>query len=353
MKKIGIATIHSDLHYGAALQAYALCAFLRRKGYNAFIINYIKKPNIKNQYSFPYNIVYKLMNFPRYIRYRKFLSAMVTTHKYKTIEDFQNISEDYDILCTGSDQVWNPLCSGINAINPVYFLDTYKKYKKIAYAASLGAYKFNEAEKNVVSKLLNDYDHISVREEYTKEEVKRISNYSNEIPIVVDPTLLLDQSDWGKIANNITINQGYILIYYLDNLPLILECANYLKKQTGWQIIMMSNKFSRYAGVDKNIPFCGPREFLGLIKSANYILTDSFHGTAFSINFRKNFASILKKDNPYRAISLLEKSGLKDRLINNIQDFSKLPIKTDYSNIQNLYKHINESKNILLDFIEK
>lgn len=353
MKKIGIATIHSDLHYGAALQAYALCAFLRRKGYDAYIINYIKKPNVKCKYSFPYNIIYKLMNFPRYIRYRKFLRVMVTKHKYKTIKDFQNISENFDILCTGSDQVWNPLCSGLNTINPVYFLDTQKQYKKIAYAASLGAYRFNETEKSIVTKLLNNYAHISVREEYTREEVIRASNYSNDIPIVIDPTFLLDQLDWSKIANNIKINQEYILIYYLDNLPLILECAKLLKAQTGWQIIMMSNKISRHPGVDKNIPFCGPREFLGLIKNANYILTDSFHGTAFSINFRKDFASILKKDNPYRAMSLLEKAGIKDRLINNIRDFNKLSIKTDYSNIQNLDNHINNSKNILVEFIEK
>lgn len=295
MKKIGIITIHSDLHYGAALQAYGLCAYLRKQGYDAYIINYIKIPNVKYKYPFPKNIAYSLMNLPRFIRYRKFLKPMVTKRSYKSVEAFQKISENFDVLCTGSDQVWNPRCGGLNSINPVYFLDTNKKdYKKISYAASLGAYRYNEHEGHIISQWINDYTHISVREDFTKEEITRVSKYNKFIPVVIDPTFLLNKEEWFPICRNIKANNPYILIYYLDNLPLILKCAQHLKEKTGWQIITMSNKFSKLNGIDKNIHFCGPREFLGLIKNANYILTDSFHGTAFSINFSKKFCKHIK-----------------------------------------------------------
>lgn len=354
MKKIGIVTIHSDLHYGAALQAYALCAYLKEKGYETKIINYIKIPNVKYRYHFPKNIAYELMNYPRYIKYRRFLKSMVTKRKYKAVEDFYNFSEDFDVLCTGSDQVWNPRCGGLNKPNPVYFLNLkQRKYKKISYAASLGAYKYNNQEKEIVSKWINDYDHISVREEYSKSEIIRVSSYKQDIPVVIDPTFLLNKEDWSKICHNIIFKESYILIYHLDNISLIRECALQLKKKTGWKIVMMSNKLSRLEGVDVNVHFCGPKEFIGLIKNAQYILTDSFHGTAFSINFRKNFATILKADNPYRCKSLLDKAKLNDRLINNIQEFNQLPIETDYSHMEDLDAFINKSKETLLKFIEE
>ena len=353
MKKIGIVTIHSDLHYGAALQAFALCAYLRNTGYNASIINYIKIPNVKYIYPFPQNIAYKIMNYPRFKRYRSFLSTMITHKTYNNVEEFQNITEDFDILCTGSDQVWNPKCGGLNALNPVYFLDTPKKqYKKISYAASLGAYKYSTEEATAVKKWINNYQHISVREEFTRDEIKRVSNYNQDIPIVIDPTFLLGSKALSLECNKINIGKPYILLYHLNNISLILQFAQHLKKKTGWEIIMMSNNLRKLKGVDKNIHFCGPREFIGLIKNANYILTDSFHGTAFAINFRRNFASILKTDNPYRSKSLLDKAMLGSRLIKNINEFDNLPIETDYSNITNLQKHIEQSKKILLSFIE-
>ena len=294
------------------------------------------------------------MNYPRYLRYRTFLSSMVTSQKYKTTEDFFNFSEDFDILCTGSDQVWNPQCGGLNKLNPVYFLNIKQnKYKKISYAASLGAYKFNIEEKGVVSKWINDYSHISVREEYSRDEILRVSGFKEEIPVVIDPTFLLNKDEWNSVCHNIKIEEPYILLYHLNNIALIIECALQLKKKTGWKIVMMSNNISKLKGVDKNIHFCGPREFIGLIKNAQYILTDSFHGTAFSINFRKNFSSILKADNPYRCQSLLEKAQLSNRLINSIHEFNQLPINVDYSNINELEKYINHSKEVLIHFIEQ
>lgn len=354
MKKIGIITIHNELHHGAALQAFALCYYLREQGYYAYIIDYRRNLMVKNEYPFPINIAYKIMNYPRYRKFRLFMKKMISSKRYNSINEFQNIEEDYDILCTGSDQVWNPIYSGLNKLNPVYFLDTHSnKYKKISYASSIGAHQFTTEESLLVNQWLDKYSHISVREEFAKNEIKRISSKDREITVVADPTFLLNQNIWSQLSHNHYLPKPYILIYSLDNISLILECARMLKSKTGWQIVRMSNFLSKPQGVDKNIHFCGPQDFLGLIKNANYIITDSFHGTAFSINFRKSFASIAKKDNPYRSKSLLCKAGLDDRLVNSIQEFENLSLNVNYSQIENLESFIVQSKKSLIDFIEK
>lgn len=149
-KKIGIITIHSDLNYGAALQAYALNQYLREQGYDSKIINYIKIPNHPRVYPFPKNIAYKLMNIPRFYRYRKFLKSSVTKKSWNSVEELMNgFNEPFDVIISGSDQVWNPTCGGlIDKLNPIYYLAfaDKNKYKKIAYASSLGSYRFNKEE---------------------------------------------------------------------------------------------------------------------------------------------------------------------------------------------------------------
>lgn len=153
-KEIGIITIHSDLNYGAALQAYALNQYLRNKGYDSQIIDYIKIPNHPRQYPFPKNIAYKLMNIPRFYRYRWFLKSSVTSKKWNSVEELMNeFNEPFDVLISGSDQVWNPTCGGlVDKLNPVYYLAfaDRKKYKKVAYASSIGSYRFNETEQVLI-----------------------------------------------------------------------------------------------------------------------------------------------------------------------------------------------------------
>ena len=109
MKNIGIITIHSDTNYGAALQAYALNQKLRLAGYNSEILNYIKIPNSPRNYPFPINIAYHIMDFPRFYRYRSFLKSSVSKKSWKSIDEMmKDFNEPYDVLISGSDQVWNP-----------------------------------------------------------------------------------------------------------------------------------------------------------------------------------------------------------------------------------------------------
>lgn len=355
MKKIGIITIHSDLNYGAALQAYALNQYLRDQGYDSQIINYIKIPNHPRNYPFPKNIAYKLMNAPRFLRYRKFLRSSVTKKSWNSIEELMNgFNEPFDIVISGSDQVWNPTCGGlVDKLNPIYYLAFADKsrYKKIAYASSLGSYRFNEEEQIYVKKWLDEYIHLSTRETAGSEHLKEI--LGKEVKVVLDPTLLLTHQQWCKVSKPVSIKEKYVLVYYIDE---IAECVEYARKiadKNNLKVVMMSNTFKPFPGVDKNIPFCGPGEFLWLFDHAEYVVTNSFHGTAFSVNFNRPFISVIKRNSPQRAQTLLCNIGLPDRLLTDIDQVDQLSNEINWQNVNDKLNKLRcDSAEYLINAVE-
>lgn len=358
MKKIGIITIHSDLNYGAALQAYALNQFLIDRGYNSEIINYIKIPNHPRHYPFPVNIAYWLMNRPRYNRYRKFLKASISAKTWNSVDELMHgFEEPYDVLISGSDQVWNPTCGGlVDKLNPCYYLAFAdgRKYKKIAYASSLGSYRFNKEEINSVGKWLGEFEHLSTRELEGKEHLESFLNH--EVKVVLDPTLLLNRKEWLKVATPVSKlkNENFVLVYYIDE---IAECVEYARKvadKHGWKVAMMTNTARRFPGVDINIPFCGPAEFLWLFDNAQFVCTNSFHGTAFSVNFNKNFISIIKRNSPQRARTLLQNVGLAERLLTDIEQVTSLSQNIEWSAVnEKLLQLRMDSIEYLINAVEK
>ena len=356
MKKIGIITIHSDLNYGAALQAYALNDYLRINGYNSEIINYIKIPNHPRQYPFPMNIAYWLMNRPRFKRYRKFLADSVSKETYNTLDELMDgFNANYDVVISGSDQVWNPTCGGfVDKLNPAYYLAfaDKNKFKKVAYASSVGSYVFNDAEKVSVKKWLDEYAHLSTRETAGAEQLK--SFLHKDVKVVLDPTLLLNADQWRKADHTVRIKEKYVLVYYIDEIDEVVAYARKVADKHGWKVAMMSNTRKPYPGVDINIPFCGPAEFLYLFDHAEYICTNSFHGTAFAVNFNKNFISVIKRNSPQRAQTLLNNVGLPERLLSNLCDIDKLSNQIDFSVVNEKLDALRkDSTEYLLNAIEK
>lgn len=333
MKKIGIITIHSDLNYGAALQAFALNQYLRDQGYNSHIINYIKIPNHPRVYPFPKNIAYKLMNIPRFYRYRKFLKDSITKKEWHSVDELMNgFNEPFDVLISGSDQVWNPTCGGlVDKLNPCYYLAFAhsNQYKKVAYASSLGSYRFNEEERVHVKKWLDDYHHLSTRELAGAEHLKEI--LGKDVKVVLDPTLLLDSEQWREVSRPTRVKGKYVLVYYIDEIAECVEYAREVADKNEWKVVMMSNTSSRFPGVDQNIPFCGPAQFLWLFDHAEYVVTNSFHGTAFAVNFNRPFISVIKRNSPQRAQTLLASVGLPERLLTDIAQVAELPNEIDWN----------------------
>jgi len=330
MKKIGIITIHSDLNYGAFLQAFALTTFLNNNSYYTRIIDYRKIPNSPRIYKFPKNVIFKIYNLPRLFRYRKFISPLLSNKRYNSLEDLQSFNEKFDVLISGSDQIWNPICGGLTKLNPAYFLAfaSKDKYKKISYGSSIGSYIYDGNEKKQVRRWLNEYSHVSTRE--LSGAIQLESIISKPVKVVLDPTLLLNKDNWLQYASSVKIKSKYVLVYYIDELDEVVSFARVIADKLGLKVALITNMAKRHLKVDINIPHCGPAQFLWLFANATYIVTNSFHGTAFAVNFNKDFVSIIKRNSPQRAQTLLKNVGLYDRLLTNIGELDKIPLNVDF-----------------------
>lgn len=350
MKKIGIITIHSDLNYGAALQAYALNRVIREKGYSSEIINYVKIPNHPPHYPFPINIVFWVMNRPRFLRFRNFLKNSISARRWNSVEELMNgFNEGYDVIISGSDQVWNPLCGGLNdQINPCYYLAfaDHQRYKKVAYASSLGSYRFNEEELKVVKPWFEEYDHLSTREQAGKEHLEAFLD--KNVRVVLDPTLLLNHSDWMTVASPVNIKDKYVLVYYFNERDEVVNIARKIANKYGYKVALITNMPHHYKGVDINIRHVGPAQFLWLIDNASYIVTNSFHGTAFAVNFNRPFISVIKRNSPQRAQTLLNNVGIPERLLTDEKYLDALTDDIDWDLVNG---KLNELRKDSLDYL--
>lgn len=354
MKKIGIITIHSDIHYGAALQSCALAKFLSEK-YFARIIDYRKIPTNLPNFSPLKMFIYNLRSAKRTFRYRRFVKPFLSNKRYNSLDELMNsFSEDFDIIITGSDQVWNPKVGGVEGLNPAYFnaFAPIEKYKKISYASSVGNYSFNDKEKDFVNKWLSEYSHISTRESYGKDQLEKILN--KEVALVLDPTLLLNKKDWLDISKPVKINEKYVLVYNVGST--IEKDAKYAREiadKNNWKVVFMSIKLTKDPNIDINIPHCGPEEFVWLFANAEFIVTSSFHGVAFSLNLEKQFINVYNPKSPQRIQELLEKMNLEERSIKSIEDIKISEERINYIEVSpTLDKHRASSIKYLINAIE-
>lgn len=334
MKRIGIITIHSDLNYGAFLQAFALVHFLRLRGYDAKIIDYRKIPNHPRTYKFPKSIAFKIYNLPRLYRYRSFIKPYLSNVRYNSLDEIMNgFSENFEVLISGSDQIWNPECGGLDKINPAYYLAfaSNKRYKKISYASSVGSYIFNKEEQSSLKKWLGEYEHLSTREIQGARQLESI--LEREVKVVLDPTLLLTKEQWEYKKSHVNVRGKYLLIYYIDDLEEVVSFASIIAKKKRLKVALISNMNHKPHGIDILIPHCGPAQFLCLFDNASYVVTNSFHGTAFSVNFNKSFISVIKRNSPQRAQTLLQNVGLPERLLTDISQVDSLSDNIDWTTV--------------------
>lgn len=317
MKKIGILTFHNAINYGAALQATALRKTLLKRSIcsvdflsyeNPAIQSTSKLFDLSEIFSLKYTLAH-IYNLPEAIKRQKNFKSFWKTH----LSFGSDNPNEYDIVITGSDQVWNYTLTDNDWF---YFLDFKKqKTKKVAYAASFGLSKTDDVHKERLTELFSDFDYLSVRE---KTASMIINSFLHKAPpVVLDPTLLLSKEDWNEMKDESFDKTGYIFVYTVFNSDKIWDYAEKLSKKTSLPIrtINYSKLHKRNAEYDFT---AGPDRWLSHIMNADYVVTNSFHGLAFSINFEKNFFFDLppsKSDVGSRLSDLTERYNLTGRNI--------------------------------------
>lgn len=351
-KKVGIITQHRVVNYGSVLQTYALQEKIKELGYVCEVIDYyperftplgmlkrIKNKGDKFKKSFLIRTAARVIIIPSYaIRFHMFFKFLnnridMTSKTYKTEKELEEENFGYDIYCTGSDQVWN---YGWNEKieYPYYLAFAPDSARKISYAASFGKSELEREEMGETRKLLKRYDKISLRE---LSGVKIVDELGIEGSVnVLDPTLLLTGEDWRKISSGKYTDDKYILIYNLNRNPRIDSYAKELSAKTGLEVRYLSYQLHEFYKNGKM--FCNPQveDFLALIDGAQYVVTDSFHATAFSLNFNKEFVIVYPGKYSTRLQSILEILNLTNRVAKDERDMSILESRIDYNRVNAL-----------------
>ena len=327
---IGILTFHYAHNYGAMLQAYALVTFLRLKGFEAKIIDY--------RLPFIYDL-YELLNFKGfYKRYRRKNNVLIallksiknfSKHKNKLpkwyrFEDFLNNSliktsrvysleeinqQNFDCIVCGSDQIWNS--SLTDRLEPLYFCEGIIAPNKISYAASNGNEKVEPKEWVLFKSYISNFSKISVREKGLSDF---LSNKGIANTVVLDPVFLLDKQAWQGVCNPVSIKR-YLLTYSFNENPEFFVEAKKLADKKHLQLVCLLFKKNESLSSDIiQVVNGGPKEFVSYFNEASFVVTNSFHGTAFSILMRKQFYTIPPLKGRERVDSLLGALGLTNRI---------------------------------------
>lgn len=316
--KVGTLTFHKVNNFGAVLQAYALQKYLLQLNYNAEIIDFSPNQQINNLKASKFDKVIKYLTSPK-----KQIDARITNKKFREFRD-ENlklskqtfIGDDsleisnlnYDAYIVGSDQIWNTDLSNKAKAFYLHFVNAGRK--KISYAASFGKNTFNEVEKKYITEYLQTFNSLSVRE---KQHADLLFNMFNINALVtLDPVFLIRQSEWEKLIKPIRRKpKKYVLVYLLEYSEELFECANKKAKELNCDILYISLMKEKING--RVLTGIGPSEFLDAFSNASYVCTNSFHGTAFSIIFKKNFSVVKHTTRNSRIDNILEISGLKER----------------------------------------
>jgi len=344
IKKVGMITCYID-NYGACLQAYALMTSIQKLGHSCVIIRFQGAPGYPAR-----NLKQLVKKIPGVQFFRKkILGATHVNHlrdkKFnlfrKTYLNFtkevwysgQEIvnmpPKDFDCYVCGSDQVWNPYIYQRNL--HVAFLDFAPPgVFRISYAPSIGVPEYPAEYLDELKRLVNKMNFISVREKEGKDILKKVTN--KDVRVVLDPTLLLNIDEWRKIAVMPKVNQPYIFCYVFGNNSLVIELIEYTREKTGFEVITVPYTEKMFESTYTKVEDAGPRDFLGLISNAELIITDSFHGLAFSLNFNKKFYATLRHSNNdkesmnSRIFNILRMTGTECRLVTDKEQFPQNPL---------------------------
>lgn len=349
------------MNFGAVLQAYGTEKYLAAKGFEPVLIDYTPLPKVENDKAVKKSsrIINKLslLKHPFNVLYGKIKRKKMNDFKSENLKissdryvgEISKLKEDYDVIIAGSDQIWN---TDLSFGSKTFFMDFNTKAKKIGYAVSVGKKDFSNQEQEMIHKFAKNFDALSVRENSLKEYLCEKEGIDSVC--VCDPVFLPDKTLW----DNLTFSPPYkdfIFVYAMEFSSKLVKTANILQKLTGKKMYFI------HAGGDapsakihgKSIKISGPKEFLSLIKNADIVLTNSFHGVAFRLIFGGKLFVVEHSKRNERLVQILNLCNCSEKIItlkDNNFDIHKNSIDSN-SAYKKLKNFIDNSRDFLINQI--
>ena len=360
--KIGLITYHSAYNFGSVLQAYAMQEYLKSEIGNCEIINYRTKEQRRVYAIFVWNqgvvgwlksLIKNVLNIPCYKRrkirqenYEKLIKNWFNLSvECVEPEDVYALWDKYDIIISGSDQIWNKMSNELANVSWKYMMP-YLLYgymgKKVSYASSIGNMSDEDLLKIIPE--VEKFSAVSIREKETATKLRNLCKV--EIQIVVDPTFLLFKEEWIKRFELQKTNERYILYYALNRMMDIRKAKKIIgsyAKLHGYKVKMIAPlAYAKSNEIIEVLEETDPVSFLQLIYDADSIITDSYHGTILSINLEKDIYSICGRNvSDFRKTDIMKQIGLDDRIVFDLNDL----INKKYTSID--YDRVNTKLNAL------
>lgn len=351
--KVGIMTFPNSESHGAELQMFALYQVCRELGYDTEIINYHNQW-MKHEKHLTYSqkgskaawgkkVIRDLLHQRMKAEFKVFENQM---QKYPSLptsdkKKLRELGERYGAVICGSDQVWNP---DITNYDLSYFLDFCgSDTSRISYAPSFGVETISEEYGAQIRGELEKFDSISVRENTGRRIIMQLTGANAQL--VLDPTFLINADQWFLYEKaQPQAKEAYILYYTIRGSKTLWNHCQELSKKTNMKILRIgSNAISKHLKKTDDVEYVcdvGPAEWLYLIHNASYVVTNSFHGTAFSINYRKNFYVEFSSLTNSRLAHIVSLLGLEDRVLK--EDSPIIPSATDYSQTEMVLPKLKE-----------
>lgn len=345
---ISVITFHRAYSYGAVLQAYATQKLLEKHKCEVALIDFMPEIDIyglrlettrmgsrwnKNAIT---RQLYSILKRPDYVRYdlvfNQFVNAYLSLspRSYATIDELRTNPPTADMYCTGSDQVWNKDIT--QKCKEVFYLTFLPEgAKRISFSSSFGKAALSDGEKSETKQWLSKYAAISVREQSGLDILNNLGILNSVW--LLDPTLLLTKQDWMEMIPARSIKQDYVLIFQLIKNKEFDHYARAFAKQKGLKLIRISTAYNHILKAGRLLYCPKVEEWLSLFCNAEYIITDSFHGTAFSINFNKKFVCVFPPHRTTRLESVLKLTGLTGRVLTDYDDFTIADKPIDYMRV--------------------
>ena len=374
--RVGIITLHKTNNFGACLQAYALYKYICNQGHDCEIIDLLRPIHCGYRYSNKYvntrkrqpsftrlklralkSIVLrrKVDDLPGMTRYAYEKFAMCNSlcsysRLYKSIDALYANPPQYDIYISGSDQIWNPTIGF--CLEPYFLTFAPSGSRKISFASSMGILELKESEKKQMREWLQSYSNISVREVQTQKLIQ--SFIHRKVEQVCDPSFLIDRAEWAALAQGFVDPHPYILLFTVNYSKSLLDYGIKLSKEGQRPLYYLClNQPDNVCGDYIPVINAGPNEFLQLIMNSSMVITNSFHGTVFSLILGvENFFSYIPdgEKRAQRILDLLCRFNLKSHIINDFEmSFDSLSsIKINHERVNG---HVDKEKELGRDFL--